>query len=233
MIADRALLFDLDGTLTDNYAGIAASIRYALSRLDAQMPCDATLKSCVGPPLRESFARLLGNGDPTRVESAIVHYRERFADIGWRENIIYDGVADLLAALAATGQRLFVCTAKPKIFARRIVTHFGIAPCFRGVYGADLAGAFDDKAVLLRHALDREQLVAGDAIMIGDHGNDIRAAHENGLRAIGVLWGYGSREELADADALAVDTRGLARLLTGEIETRTATIRGAQSSEYL
>ncbi|HEY2818204.1 MAG TPA: HAD hydrolase-like protein [Casimicrobiaceae bacterium] len=233
MIGDRALLFDLDGTLTDNYTGIAASIRYALSRLDAPIPSDSTLKSCVGPRLRESFARLLGNGDPIRVESAIVHYRERFADIGWRENMIYDGVADLLAALAATGQRLFVCTAKPEIFARRIVTHFGIAPCFHGVYGADLSGAFDDKAVLLRRALDREQFRAGDAIMIGDHGNDIRAAHENGLCAIGVLWGYGSREELADADALAVDTRDLARLLAGEIDTRTATMRAAQSSKYL
>jgi len=232
MSGGRALLFDLDGTLADNYAGIAKSIGHALSRLHAPLPSESMLKSCVGPPLRESFARLLDTRDAARIESAIVHYRERFADIGWRENILYDGVAEMLAALSLTGQRLFVCTAKPEIFARRILTHFGIASCFDGVYGADLDGAFDNKALLLRHALGRERLSGGDAIMIGDHRHDVRAAHENGMPAIGVLWGYGTPEELAGADALARSPRELERLLAGDI-TLGATERRVQSSGYL
>src|SRR5437773_1987675 len=147
--ANRALLFDLDGTLTDNFSGIAASIRYALARLNAPIPNDAALCSCVGPPLRETFARFLETNNEARIELAIGYYRERFADIGWQENVVYDGIVDLLPALVAQRQRLFLCTVKPEIFARRIVEHFGFASHFIGIYGADLAGTFHDKAKLL------------------------------------------------------------------------------------
>ena len=220
MTANRALLFDLDGTLTDNYCGIAASIRYALEWLDAPIPDDATLRSCVGPPLRETFARLLETNGEARIERAIGYYRERFADIGWRENVAYDGIVDLLPGLVAQRQRLFLCTAKPEIFARRIVEHFGFAPYFLGIYGADLAGVFDDKAKLLRSLLTAEGLDANETVMIGDRGNDVRAAHANDVCAIGVLWGYGSRQELANADALAVDPQDLGRLLKRRIQSR-------------
>ena len=132
------LLFDLDGTLTDNYTGIAASIRHALARLGADAPDDAALRRCVGPPLRATFARLLATDDVAAIERAIVHYRERFADVGWRENVPYPGIDEALAALGAAGARLFVCTAKPQPYAVRIVEHFGLARHFAGVYGADL-----------------------------------------------------------------------------------------------
>ena len=221
MTPNRALLFDLDGTLTDNYSGIAASIRYSLARLDAPIPSDATLRSCVGPPLRETFARLLETGDATRIECAIGHYRERFADMGWQENVVYEGIVDLLALLAKQQrQRLFLCTAKPEIFARRIVDHFGFAPHFHAVYGADLAGVFDDKAKLLRRLLNDEGLDAGEAVMIGVRGNDVRAAHANDVCAVGVLWGYGSRQELIDADALVATPRNLERLLARGVQKR-------------
>jgi phosphoglycolate phosphatase len=218
--ANRTLLFDLDGTLTDNYSGIAASIRYALARLDMPIPNDAALRSCVGPPLRETFARFLETNDEARIELAIGYYRERFADIGWRENVVYDGIADLLPALVAQGHRLFLCTAKPEIFARRIVLHFGFASHFLGIHGADLAGAFDDKAKLLRRLLTTQGLDANETVMIGDRANDVRAAHANDVSAIGVLWGYGSRQELADADALAVKPRNLERILKRRIPSR-------------
>jgi phosphoglycolate phosphatase len=212
MTAPRTLLFDLDGTLTDNFEGIAASIRHALACLGAAMPDAATLRTCVGPPLRESFARLLGTGDPALIERAVAHYRERFAAVGWRENVLYAGVAEVLAGLEGEA-RLFVCTAKPAVFARRIVVHFGLAPRFAGVYGADLDGAFDDKARLVAHLVAVEGVVAESAIMIGDRANDVRAAHANGLRAVGVLWGYGTPEELAAADAVAATPRELVALL--------------------
>ena len=195
------LLFDLDGTLTDNFTGIAASIRHALARLDAHAPDDAALRQCVGPPLRATFARLLATDDATTIERAIVHYRERFADVGWRENVPYPGIDEALDALHGAGARLYVCTAKPQVYAERIVAHFGLARFFRGVFGADLAGRFDDKATLMAHLLAQEGVAAARASMIGDRGHDIRAARANGVRAVAVHWGYGSDEELADADA--------------------------------
>jgi phosphoglycolate phosphatase len=200
----RTLLFDLDGTLTDNYAGIAASIRHALARLAALEPSDAALRTCVGPPLRDSFARLLATADTAVVEQAVAHYRERFSDVGWKENVAYPGIAEALAALAGCGTTMYVCTAKPETFARRIIDHFGFAPYFRAVYGADFAGKFDDKATLMAHLLATEDVPPARSIMIGDRHHDIRAARANGVGAVGVLWGYGSRSELAGADALLV-----------------------------
>ena len=208
-----ALLFDLDGTLTDNYPGITRSIAYALERLDAPLPDAAALRRCVGPPLRESFAWLLGTGDAATIEAAIGLYRERYGDVGWRENIVYDGIEDALAALAQAPARLFLCTSKPEVFARRIVTLFGLSTHFRGVYGADLAGTFDDKVKLLRHLADTERIDTSRAVMIGDRAHDIRAARMNGARVVGVAWGYGTPEELAAADAVAATPADLPRVL--------------------
>lgn len=196
-----ALLFDLDGTLTDNYLGIARSIRYALERLGVEPPDEAVLRRCVGPPLRTTFAALLASDDPASVEQAVALYRERFADLGWRENVVYAGIPEALAALAAQGRRMVLCTSKPEIYARRIVTLFGFTEFLSGVYGADLHGRFDDKALLLAHLVEREGLDATRAVMVGDRHHDVRAARLNGARAVGVLWGYGSEEELAGADA--------------------------------
>ena len=217
MIRARTLLFDLDGTLSDNYAGIAASIVHALARLDAPAPPEAVLRTCVGPPLRESFARLLDSDDAARIEQAVAHYRERFSDVGWRENVVYDGIADALDALAARGATMYVCTAKPDMFARRIVEHFGFTPRFRAVYGADFAGRFDDKARLMAHLIAAEGIDPAQSVMIGDRGHDVRAARANGMRAVGVLWGYGSSGELDGADALLDAPRDLAGLaVTGD-----------------
>jgi len=214
MTVAHALLFDLDGTLTDNYLGISRSIVYALERLDANIPDAATLRRCVGPPLRDSFRWLLDTDDVTVVEQAIGLYRERFADVGWRENVVYDGIADAFAALAAGATRMFVCTSKPEVYARRIVTLFGFSEHLDGVYGADLAGRLDDKVKLLAHLVATEHLDPARAIMIGDRAHDVRAARMNGTRSAGVLWGYGSREELAAADAIVTVPAELLQVLT-------------------
>ena len=206
----NALLFDLDGTLTDNYLGIARSIRHAIACLGGADPDEATLRRCVGPPLRESFRRLLDTDDAGLVEQAIAHYRERFSDVGWRENVVYDGIPEVMAALAATDRPMYLCTSKPEVFARRIVTLFGFTDHLRGVYGADLAGTFDDKVKLFRHLTTRERVDPAGAIMIGDRSHDVRAARMNGARAIGVLWGYGTPEELAVADAVIAAPADLA-----------------------
>ena len=202
MTAGSTLLFDLDGTLTDNYLGIARSILYALGRLGVDDPDEATLRRCVGPPLRVTFAALLGTDEPAAIEQAIALYRERYADLGWRENVVYDGIPEAMAALAAASRPIYLCTSKPEVYARRIVTLFGLSEFLTGVYGADLAGRFDDKAQLLAHLAATERVDTSLATMIGDRSHDIRAARFNGARSVGVLWGYGSAEELAGADAI-------------------------------
>jgi len=202
MATGPALLVDLDGTLTDNFVGIARSIRHALLALGAPEPAAAALLPCIGPPLRVSFARLLASDDPALIERALAHYRERYAEVGWQENVVYAGVDAAIAGLAARGEAIYLCTSKPAPYAERIVAHFGLRPFLDGVYGADLAGTLDDKAVLVAHLVAREGLDPAACTMIGDRVHDVRAAHANGVRAIGVLWGYGSRDELKAADAL-------------------------------
>jgi phosphoglycolate phosphatase len=157
----------------------------------------------------------MATDDSARIEAALSHYRARYAETGWRENVVYDGVAEAVAALAASGATLYVCTSKPQPYAERIVAHFGLAPHFASVCGADLAGALDDKVKLVAHLLTREGLGPADCAMIGDREHDVRAAHANGVRAVGVLWGYGARAELeqAGADVIAETPRELARAL--------------------
>jgi phosphoglycolate phosphatase len=125
--APRALLFDLDGTLTDNFEGIANCIRYALTHLGLPHPEPDALRACVGPPLRETLPRLLGSDDAAITERAIALYRERFSELGWRENAVYAGVPDMLAAAALVSPRVYLCTTKPQVYAERIVAHFGLA----------------------------------------------------------------------------------------------------------
>jgi len=209
-----AVLLDLDGTLSDNFPGISASIVHALSRLGAPAPDASALRTCVGPPLRETFARLLATDSRERVELAIAHYRERYRDVGWRENTAYPGIGDALASLAADS-RLFVCTSKPEVFAVRIAAHFGFDRCVERVYGADLAGAFDDKRKLLAHLLRQEALDPARSAMIGDRHHDLTAARACGTRMVGVLWGYGSTEELDGADALAASPAELPAVVAG------------------
>lgn len=202
----RTLLIDLDGTLTDNFEGIPRSILHALAELGVQAPPSSALRGCVGPPLRASFARLLATDDPARIELALAHYRARYARTGWCENVVYDGIAAVVAALEADGATtLVLCTSKPQPYAERIVAHFDLRRHFASIHGADLEGTLDDKAALVRRLLARERLAPDECTMIGDREHDVRAAHANGVRAVGVLWGYGSRDELvgAGADALA------------------------------
>jgi len=194
------LLFDLDGTLTDARPGIVACIRHAVEGLGRPCPDDDVLATFIGPPLRGTFATLLDTDERALIEEAMRFYRERFDAVGLFENRVYDGVPEMLERLRVAGP-LLVATAKMAEAAERIVQRFGLAPYFAGVYGAEPGGQFDDKVDLLAHVLDRERLAPDRTVMIGDRGLDVVAAHANGLRAIGVLWGYGSERELREAGA--------------------------------
>jgi phosphoglycolate phosphatase len=196
-----AIYFDLDGTLTDPKIGITRSIQYALDKLGhPAIPSEDELTWCIGPPLRASFTKLIGHEDSS--DLALQLYRERFADIGIFENSLFAGIPDLLSAVARPGRRLFVATSKPVVFAERIIDHFGLRHHFERVFGSELDGTRSDKSHLLKYALEETSVDPSRAIMVGDRSHDIIGARNNGMNAIGVLYGYGSKEELTEAGAL-------------------------------
>jgi phosphoglycolate phosphatase len=194
-----AIFFDLDGTLTDPKTGITRSIQYALQKLDLPVPSQDELTWCIGPPLRDSFVTILG-GD-SRADLAVTLYRERFGDVGLYENAVYPDIEHILGALKASHGRLFVATSKARVFAERIIAHFGLGSYFEHVFGAELDGTRVHKSDLLAYALDETGVGAARALMIGDRSHDIIGAKNNGMDALGVLYGYGSREELIEAGA--------------------------------
>jgi phosphoglycolate phosphatase len=200
----RTVLLDLDGTLTDPRDGIVRSIRHALERLGAPCPPDDHLVRYIGPPLRASFGELLGTRDRARMDQAVALYRERYRPIGLFENAVYDGIPQALDALRAGGHRLILCTAKPAEYAEEILVHFGLRGAFAAVHGAELDGTRVDKAELMAWLLPREDVDPADAVMVGDREHDVVAARANGVRALGVLWGYGSAAELTAAGAEAL-----------------------------
>lgn len=194
-----ALFFDLDGTLTDPKPGITRSIQYALQKLDLPVPSQDELTWCIGPPLRDSFVTLLG-GD-SQADLAVTLYRERFGDVGLYENAVYPDIEHVLGALKQSHGRLFVATSKARVFAERIIEHFRLGSYFEHVFGAELDGTRVHKSDLLAYALENTGVHPSQALMIGDRSHDIIGAKNNGMAAIGVLYGYGSREELIDAGA--------------------------------
>jgi phosphoglycolate phosphatase len=195
----KTIFFDLDGTLTDPKIGITRSIQYALERLGREVPHADALTWCIGPPLHASFVKLLGDID--LADRALLLYRERFGDVGMFENAIYDGIEATLASLADGSRRLFVATSKPHVYATRIVAHFKLDGYFEHVFGSELDGTRVDKSDLLQYAIAETGIDSADALMIGDRSHDIVGARNNGMRALGVLYGFGSRDELIEAGA--------------------------------
>jgi phosphoglycolate phosphatase len=193
------IFFDLDGTLTDPKPGITRSLQYALEKLGRPVPTQDELTWCIGPPLRDSLVVLLGG--EADADRGVAFYRERFGEVGLYENSLYPGIEATLAALKPRA-RLFVATSKAHVFADRIIDHFGLRPYFDYVFGAELDGTRVHKGDLLAWALERTGTDAARAIMIGDRSHDIVGAKQNGIDGIGVLYGYGSREELTEAGAV-------------------------------
>jgi phosphoglycolate phosphatase len=194
-----AAFFDLDGTLTDPKIGITRSIQYALQKLGFPVPSEDALVWCIGPPLHASMKKLVGSDQ--LADRAVELYRERFRDVGLYENKPYAGVKETLSRIANGGCRLFVATSKPKIYADRIIEHFDFQPHFDHVFGSELDGTRTDKAELLAFALVNTRVDPARAIMIGDRSYDVVGAKTNGMKSIGVLYGYGSLAELTAAGA--------------------------------
>jgi phosphoglycolate phosphatase len=197
------LLFDLDGTLTNPFTGITKCIGYALNMLGRESPPRESLHWCIGPPLKDSFAKLLTSADDAITEKAVAFYRERFSTVGLFENEVYDGIPEALGSLQTKGHTLYVATSKPALYAERIIAHFDLQRYFKCVYGSELDGTRSDKTGLISHILKRELIAPSETSMIGDRVHDIVGAIENGIYGFGVLWGYGTKDELENSGARA------------------------------
>jgi phosphoglycolate phosphatase len=193
------ILFDLDGTLTDSREGITRCIGHALAALGRPCEDPGALVQFIGVPLGRCFGTLLETTDQAMILRAIALYRERFAALGMFENRVYPGIPDALAALRGGGRRLWIVTAKPRVFAEQIAVHFGLAAHVQGVFGPPLDGERMDKPAIIADFLAASGLPRAGTAMVGDRAEDIRGARQSGLRGVGVLWGYGTPEELAAA----------------------------------
>lgn len=195
------ILFDLDGTLTDPGLGITNAVMYALRKYGMEVPPRQELYSFIGPPLKQSFMRWCGF-DEAEGEQAVKYYREYYRDKGLLENEVYDGIEDMLKALREKGKRLAVATSKPEEFAIRILEHFGLAQYFEVIAGDTLDFKRNTKADVIASALERLGVTdRSGVIMVGDREHDVIGAKAQDLPCIGVLFGYGSQEELEAAGA--------------------------------
>ena len=207
------ILFDLDGTLTESGPGIMKAAQYALRAYGIEKPWQE-LSYFVGPPLSETFAAFVPEPE---IPGIIARFREYYQKDGWLDNAPYPGVREMLDALRAGGKRLMVATSKLDRLAVQVLAHFDLLSRFEAVCGApegDPAAA--QKASIVRAALVKAGCTdPGRAVMVGDRKYDITGGHQAGLTAIGVLYGYGSREELtqAGADALAETPEALTKLI--------------------
>lgn len=194
------ILFDLDGTLTDPYEGITKSAQYGLMKCGIQKT-QQELKKIIGPPLKEAFMQFYSL-DENDAEYALEMYRERFGQVGWQENMVYDGVSECLDALKKSGKKLIIATSKPIEFTEKILQHFNLLKYFDFVSASTLNGERNTKGKVISYAVKMMNITdISEAIMVGDRFYDIDGAKENNMDSIGVLYGYGSRKEFIDAGA--------------------------------
>ena len=215
------VLFDLDGTLTDPGLGITNSVMHALNHYGIHVADRSELYKFIGPPLSQSFERYYGFGTED-AHHAVEVYREYFAVKGLFENLVYPGIEELLKELKAQGKVISLATSKPEVYAKQILEHFKLDMYFDFISGSLLSGERVDKGEVITWALDSLREMGVDCtsekvVMIGDREHDIIGAHKNQIPAIGVLFGYGSREEFeaAGADAVAETVAELHGMLTG------------------
>lgn len=197
----KAILFDLDGTLTDSGEGIMNCAKLALEHYGLPIPSETELRTFVGPPLHDSFIRF---GVPAEeADNAIKIYRSRYIPIGKFENHPYEGIQEVLEKLKALGHTLYVATSKPETMSVEILEHFDMAKYFDIISGASFDRSRSSKEDVIAYLLDQ----CGDydqKIMVGDTAFDVIGAKAHGIPTIGVSWGYGNLEEMMAAGAVSI-----------------------------
>ncbi|MBP5450866.1 MAG: HAD family hydrolase [Treponema sp.] len=208
------IFFDLDGTLTDPALGITNSFKHALEYFGLEIPSYEKLCSFIGPPLVDTFKTQFGFSDE-KASLGIVKYREYFAEKGLLENSVYPGIPNLLSDLKDAGKKLVVATSKPEEYSVRIIEHFGLAPYFENVCGSLMDESRSKKDQVIEYASERNKIEdRSKVLMVGDRKHDILGAKKTGLKSCGVLFGYGSLDELneAGADYIAGDMAELKKI---------------------
>lgn len=214
----KYVLFDLDGTLTDPAVGITTSVAYSLKKFGIEVKDISDLNHFIGPPLLDSFMADYGF-DKEKAQTAIDYYRERFRVKGLYENVVYDGVEAMLDKLKKSGKKLILATSKPEPFAKEILRHFNLEEYFIFAAGSNFDGTRTAKAEVIEYALESAGVTDKSAcVMVGDREHDIIGANKTGLDSVGVLYGYGSKDELQTAGATFVveSVTKLAELLLTE-----------------
>jgi phosphoglycolate phosphatase len=215
-----SVLLDLDGTLIDSRPGIAASCLAALRALGHTPDEALDITPFIGPPLEDVLRGLLRVYDDDRLDEAVRAYRQHYGESGFLGSELYPGIGDALEAMRQAGLRIYMATSKREIFARRIAEHLNLTGYFDSIYGSVHGGQLDHKPELLAHVLSEQGLIASDVVMVGDRRHDINGAHAVRMRGLGVLWGYGSRDELeiAGADDLVERTADLTHAVRSMLE---------------
>lgn len=213
----KYLLFDLDGTISESAPGITQSVQYALSTIGIEEPDLKALEHFVGPPLNTEFKKTYGVDDQTAID-LVQAYRTFYNETGIFACSMYAGIESLIPQLHKQGKKLGICSSKPKVYVEQILANFGIFDCFSLINAPDLQDELQkknqsDKATLIQQALDHWQVDSNQVAMVGDRYMDICGAKANGVLAIGVTYGYGSYEELIDADILVNSVSQLAQVL--------------------
>ena len=205
------IFFDVDGTLTDSAPGILNAVRFALEGVGMPVPPEKELMRFIGPPLTTELQAAFGIGGE-EAAALVRRFQVYFKKDGMFENRVYDGVPDMLERLLASGRRAAVTTSKPEPFARTILEHFGLSHYFTAIVGS----ALDErtratKAEVVAQAL--ETLKPERVLLVGDRCHDVEGAHANEIPCLGVLYGYGSREELSEAEYIAESVEALSEML--------------------
>ena len=211
----KAILFDLDGTITDSGSGIINSVKYALKKAGRKIPPEDELRKFIGPPLQEQFMKCCGIEEKEAAEMVAL-YREYYQEEGIFDNRVYDGVMEMLKTLKEAGLKIVMATSQPEKFAKMIAEHFGFAKYFDLIGGACMDGARTKKQEVIQYVLEQCKEQDREKIrMVGDRCYDMEGANREGIRAIGVLYGYGSKEELeeAGADGLAETPEEVVRMI--------------------
>ena len=209
----KHILFDLDGTLTDPMMGITKSVRYALNYYGIEVKDLNDLLPFIGPPLRDSFKEYYGF-DEAKANEAVEKYREYYKNDGIFDNKVYRGMKECLQTLKDNGKKLYVATSKPEFFAKQIIDHFSLSEYFEYIGGSEF-NSREKKAEVIEYVLKTNQIDNNDVIMVGDRKHDIIGAHENKIPCVGVLYGYGTEDELKQyqADYLVASVEELTELL--------------------
>ena len=211
---EKCILFDLDGTLTDPFRGITRSVQYSLEKFGIHSELEE-LKCFIGPPLIDSYVKYFGFTEE-QAKLAVRYYRELYNDGEAKfDNRVYDGIPEMLGKIRDHGKEVILATSKPLVFAEQILEHFGLQKYFDRCFGCELDGRRTRKDEVIEYAVKMHNIDVNDAVMVGDREQDVNGAHKNGIKCIGVRWGYAEKNELeaCGTDLIASSIDELERIL--------------------